>query len=170
MISPSAWKIEQAMATLNSCRQRLESSDDITDQEIARELWSAEGDAHAILRRVISAVVETETLVKAARERIDAIRERQERFSNRAETLRGAVFSIMDTLGLHKIVDAEFTATIRAGSDSVIITDETAIPDEYWRIERKLDKAKLNADVKVGVVIPGAELRNAMPSLAIRTR
>jgi len=167
---PSPRQIELAMTTFLSAKQRLEESNDDDLIDASRELWIIEGKIEDSLRRILAAIIENDYLADAAKARIETIRQRQERFRKKSESLRGVAFAIMDALEMRRIVDPEFTASIRSGSDSVVITDETQIPDEYWRVERKIDKAKLNADVKVGVVIPGAELRNAMPSLAIRTK
>jgi len=61
------------------------------------------------------------------------------------------------------------TASVRAGSASVIVTDERAIPDEYMRCPPpQPDKAAIAKALKAGEQIPGAVLRNAEPSLTIR--
>lgn len=43
---------------------------------------------------------------------------------------------------------------------SVIVTDRAAIPDEWWKVERKLDKTKINKAVNAGDEIPGTMLSN----------
>ena len=61
------------------------------------------------------------------------------------------------------------TAHVRAGSASVIVTDETQIPAEYWRTPAPtVDKAALAKALKDGAQIPGAVLRNSEPGLTIR--
>ena len=61
------------------------------------------------------------------------------------------------------------TAHVRAGSASVIVTDEDAIPAEYWRTPAPtVDKAALAKAMRDGARIPGAVLRNGEPGLTIR--
>lgn len=167
MSAPSAWHLEQTVATLQSLRARLEAEG---DTETLEAIGVAEDDVDAMLRRVITAALDAEMLADTAKLRLEALRERRERFQRKAETLRGVAFAIMDACGKTTFADAEFTASIRRGSPTVIITDEAAIPDEYWKVERKIDRTKLNSDAKSGVVIPGATLTNALPAIALRTR
>jgi hypothetical protein len=61
------------------------------------------------------------------------------------------------------------TAHVRAGSASVIVTDETQIPAEYMRQPPPApDKAAIAKALKAGEDIPGAVLRNGEPGLTIR--
>lgn len=168
--APSAWQIQQAFATLHSAMQRLHASENPDDQELSREMAEANADIMQHLHHVISAAIEADSMADAAKARIRDLQERADRFKRRSAELRALAFSIMDALGMKKVVDAEYTANIRAGQPRAMIVDAAQIPDEYWKIERSIDSAKLNADVKVGVIVPGAVLANGMPSIAIRTK
>lgn len=53
-------------------------------------------------------------------------------------------------LGLHKISFRTSTA--------VHITDEVRIPNNYIKVETKIDKEALRRDLKAGLVVEGAEL------------
>lgn len=50
----------------------------------------------------------------------------------------------------------------------VIVTDESKLPEQFFRIERKLDKKALNEAVKGGEQIDGATLDNGGYTLMIR--
>lgn len=167
---PSAWQIQQAFASLHSAMQRLSASENPDDQELSREMSEANADIMHHLHRAIRAAIESDSMADAAKSRIRDLEERANRFKRRSADLRSLAFSVMDALGMKKIVDAEYTVSIRAGAPRALILDEQKIPDEYWKIEKRIDTAKLNADVKVGVVVPGVELTNGMPSVAIRTK
>lgn len=61
------------------------------------------------------------------------------------------------------------TAHVRAGSASVIVTDETQIPQEYMRQPPPApDKAAIARALKDGANIPGVVLSNGTPGLTIR--
>ena len=53
-------------------------------------------------------------------------------------------------LGLHKL-------SFRT-SQAVNITDEVRIPNQYIKVETKIDKEALRRDLKAGLVVEGAEL------------
>jgi len=50
----------------------------------------------------------------------------------------------------------------------VIVTDESKIPDQFFKIEKKLDKKALNEAVKGGEEIDGATLDNGGYTIMIR--
>lgn len=50
----------------------------------------------------------------------------------------------------------------------VIVTDESKIPDQFFKIERKLDKKALNEAVKGGETIDGVTLDNGGYTIMIR--
>lgn len=162
--TPSAWQLEQAMACFQSLERNADSETDMQAVE------TAEGDIYQMLYRVIRAAGEAEAFADAVAARIDDLTARKQRYTERARQLRGTAFAVMDVLGERNITQPDFTATIRAGSQRPVIADETAIPDEYKKITVTVDKAAINAAIKDGVVIPGVELSNALPSLTIRTK
>ena len=66
----------------------------------------------------------------------------------------------------------DVTASVRNGTPSVEITDLDAVPEIYIEtvITRKADKRTLLAVMKDGAVVPGCELSNAMPTIALRVK
>lgn len=124
-----------------------------------------DGQALAVLR----SADDDEMLVTGIKERIDQLRSRAERLSARAAAKREAVLSAMIETGRKKIEAPDCTVSIRSTPASVVITDETAIPDSYLKPQPpKVDKAALRDALKQGASIPGAMLSNGGQSLAIR--
>ena len=77
----------------------------------------------------------------------------------------------MQEAGLKKVVEPEFTASLRPGPTKLIVIDETLIPEEFWRPQLpRLDRQFLLATVKSGRSIPGAELANSELVLSVRSR
>ena len=73
--------------------------------------------------------------------------------------------------GLRKLEQPDFTASARAGLPSLVIVADDVIPEPYWvQQPPKLDRQFLLAALKRGEIIPGAELGNPKPSLAVRTK
>jgi Siphovirus Gp157 len=173
MTAPSGWKVEQALAAWQSARARILNDDaDLgRDEAVLAELLGDEtGSIDEIMARLIAASLHAKAMAEAAHEMIDGLRQRQARYANRADQFRGTLMAIMEAMGEKKRETPMATLTMGAGRASVQITDETALPDEYIRVTRSPDKAAITADLKQGVVIPGAELANSMPTLTIRSK
>jgi len=84
----------------------------------------------------------------------------------------GNAFAMMEATGLRKLELEDVTASVRNGTPSVEITDLDAVPEIYIEtvITRKADKRTLLAVMKDGAVVPGCELSNAMPTIALRVK
>ena len=63
---------------------------------------------------------------------------------------------------------AEGTVSLRNGPPKVIITNESEIPVDFWRVRREPDKSKIGAALKAHEFVPGAVLSNPEMSLTIR--
>ncbi len=63
----------------------------------------------------------------------------------------------MDVMGLDKADIGLHKLSFRS-STAVNITDEVRIPNQYIKVETKIDKESLKRDLKAGLVIEGAEL------------
>jgi hypothetical protein len=76
----------------------------------------------------------------------------------------------MCEVGLKKLEQPDFTASARAGPQPLVIVADD-VPEPYWVPQPpKLDRQSLLADLKRGDVIPGAQLGNPTPTLAVRTK
>ena len=77
----------------------------------------------------------------------------------------------MSETGLKKLEQPDFTASVRAGSPSLVVVSEAVIPEAYWVPQPpKLDRQSLLAELKRGREIPGAQLSNPKTTLAVRTK
>lgn len=161
------------MSAWQSTRVRLLSDDpDLAHDEAALSalLGAEAGGVEDILARLLRAAQHASDMADAATERMSQIKARADRYKRRSDQFRATAFAIMQAIERRSVELPELTATIRSGTQFAIITDETVLADEYVRVERRPDKAKILADLKVGVVIEGAELTNGIPSLAIRSK
>ena len=77
----------------------------------------------------------------------------------------------MEEAGLEKLVEPDFTVSLRTGPCSLIVIDEQEIPEAYRRPQPpKLDrKAALDAIAR-GQNVPGATLSNARVVLSVRRK
>jgi Gp157 protein len=82
---------------------------------------------------------------------------------------KALVLAAMEEAGIKKLVEADFTLSLRPGLPKLIVIDETLIPEEFWRPQApRLDRQWLLAALKNGRSVPGADLGNPEPTLAVR--
>jgi hypothetical protein len=63
----------------------------------------------------------------------------------------------MEVMGYNKVDMGLHKLSFRT-STAVNITDEVRIPNQYIKVETKIDKESLKRDLKAGLVVEGAEL------------
>lgn len=173
MIAPSAWQIEQAMSALMSGRAALIANDpDLAADEAAMSdaLRAETEDVFVLLHRMLRASVAARSMADAAEEMAANITARRDRYKRRADALRSTVFAAMDALGIPKIELPDLTASIARGRPTAIITNELDLPEEYTRTTVKPNMEAIRVALKDGVVIPGVEMSNSIPSLTVRTK
>ena len=71
----------------------------------------------------------------------------------------------------HGVVMTEFGGVkygLRKNPPKPFVTDESVLPEEYFRIKRELDKAKINKAVLDGTVLFGVSIDNGSISLVRR--
>lgn len=170
---PSAFALTRAMSELMAARQRLLDIDpDIeADAELYHDCLEGEsGNAMQLLERVIEASIDADTMASLTKQRRADLAERQARFERRRDTLRAVALQALQALELRRFERPGFTASLRDGQQSVVVTDVKDLPDEFVRIERKPEKLLLLDALRAGREVRAAYLSNSPPILALRTR
>jgi hypothetical protein len=160
------------MAIANSVLRRMEVDGTLDTDEAALmdALRDGGADVDGLLTRLLRARQEADKNAAAVAERVLDLNWRKARFGRQEEEYLAAAYSILDALGLTKWRSAEFSVSVTAGRPGVILTDETALPDRFVRIERKADKTAIKAALEAGEIVPGAELANGIPTMTVRTK
>ncbi len=164
------WRLSQALAALHGGIRNLREQDADLAVDINEALPDEAAAVQDAILGVARAAVQAERLSDLSAAAIKDQQDRKRRFDARNERLRGIVFAALEALGIRKIEAHDLTVNAIAGRSSVILTDETLIPADYWRVKREPDRTKIAEDLKVGVVIPGCELSNALPTIQIRSK
>jgi hypothetical protein len=172
---PSGYKVEVALSAWHAARARLLAEDpDLEHDEAALIdlLGPEEGDVQDVLTRLLRGAVHAETMAQAAAERAAAIKAREKRYTNRAQSMRGTALAILDDTGIRKLELEDLTASVTSGREKPEITDLDAIPELYVVTEtvRKPDLRTILAVLKSGAAVPGCELVTSLPGLTIRTK
>lgn len=107
----------------------------------------------------------TTYVIQNYRSEIEAIKNEIKRLSNKKKSLENKVnfmtdymYENMKALDMQKAKAGTFDLKIQKNPKSVQILDETKITDDYIRIKKELDKAKIKEALKNGLTVEGAEL------------
>ena len=128
-------------------------------------------DLHEMIAAIIRSALVDEALKNGLRSRIEDMKLRLGRLEERGAKKRMLALEAMTEVGLSKLAQPDFTASARAGSPSLIVVAEQAIPEGYWVPQPpKLDRQKMLSEFKRGVEVPGVQLSNPQPVLMVRTK
>lgn len=119
---------------------------------------------------VIGSALADEATADGLKDFIGALEARCERIRTRAIAKRAAVRAAMEDAGVSKLALPVATLTISAGRPSVVVFDEAALPDVFWRMKRDVDKVRIAAALKAGEAVPGAQMNNSPNVMTVRTR
>jgi hypothetical protein len=152
-------------------KQRLLSDYPETDEETLADTLEGITDLHEMIAAVIRSALVDEALYAGLRFRLDDIKERLSRLELRANKKLELALEAMTDVGLTKLEQPDFTAFTRAGSPAFVIIAEDNIPESYWLPQPpKLDRQAILGELKRGIEVPGAQMKNPKPVLSVRTK
>jgi hypothetical protein len=142
-----------------------------TDEEALRDTVEGLTNLPEVLARILRSHLDDLALLSALRTRILDMQERFARIEVRADKKRALVASVMERAEIKKLTEPDFTASLRQVAPGLVVVDETAIPEPFWRPQPpKLDRKGLLAALNAGQSVPGAALGNGSTTIAVRTR
>jgi Gp157 protein len=150
---------------------RLRRDDPNLDEQTLADTVEGLTDLHEIIGAIVRSVLTDEALAEGLKGRIKEMEARLERLNDRASKRRQIARDVMLETEIKKITEPDFTISIRAGSPSLIVVEESLIPQSFFEPRRpKLDRAGLLAELKGGAAIAGAQLSNPEPVMSVRAR
>lgn len=161
--------LQFAAINYQAVRNQLRAQDPQIDEQTLADTVDGLTDLHEIVQAIIRSALADEALSAALKCQIAGMQGRLDRLQDRAAKRRQIAKDVMVELGLKKLIAPDFTATIRAGTASLMVIDEAAVPKIYWQPgEPRLRRQCLAFDLKQGAEIPGATLSNPEPVLNVR--
>jgi len=143
---------------------------DDDDQQLLADMLEGETGLHEFLARVVDVMDDAEENIDGIDIKMNARKARKARFEQRYKAMRELARKLMEQAGVRKIVLPAATLSIRAGPRKVIITDETMLPPDCVRIKREPNREEIEKQIARGEQVPGAEMSNAEPYLAVRVK
>lgn len=134
-------------------------SDDISPDELEQVITDtmAAIGAEDKLDSYGKVIAELKARAEAVKKEKQRLADYQSFLENNIKRMQTAIIGYMDAVEQTKIATDLFRFNIRE-TDAVEITDENAIPEEFVKWERKINKADIKASIKADMIIPGAAL------------
>lgn len=152
-------------------REKIETEFPEIDEETLSDTLEGLTELNDKLAAVIRSQQVDSVLANALKIRIKEMQERHARFEDRVTKKRELVTTVMDRAGITKIVESDFTASLRQTPRPLVISDDREIPETYWKPQDpKLDRKKLITDLKSDETIPGAYLGNGGVTVSVRVQ
>ena len=152
-------------------REWLEKEFPEADEETLKDTLEGMTNLPEMLAEVLRSVLEDQTLAVALKSRIDDMQARFARLNERARKKRDLVSHVMQEAGLSKLVEADFTVSLRACRPPLVVVDEHSISQEFWKPQDpKLDRQGLIAALAAGREVSGATLGNPPMTISVRTK
>lgn len=115
-------------------------------------------------------ILNFEADVSALDAEIDRLQERKRLVTNRQGQIKDYLRENMQAAEITKISCPLFTITLAKGRETVVVDDESALPDDLVTVKTdvKPDKAAIAAKLKAGDEVPGARLERSQSTIRIK--
>jgi len=143
---------------------------DLDEETVATVIEGETTLAEAVAAAIVEAA-SAEAAATATGEMIRLLEMRRQRQAARAERIRARIAQALGSLGLRKLVTPAGSVSVVAAPARVIITDEAALPAEWWveKVTRTPAKAAIREVLLAGTDVPGATLSNRADTIRVRT-
>lgn len=134
---------------------------DLPDEVIADTLEAESGDMIEKGTNVAKVVRNIEAMADQIKQAEKQMAERRKALENRASRLKSYLHSNMEIAGISKIESPWFVISIKKNPASVVVDDESEIPDDYMReipARFEPDKTIIKSALQEGYQVPGCHL------------
>ena len=138
------------------------------DEEFKMNVLEGETDFHRILTSLVRKAQFAGSIATGIAEEARRLGDRKRRYERQEDFNRALIKEVMEIAEIRKVELPLATLVISNKSASVIITDETLLPDNLVRIKREPNKTEIKKALEAGPVA-GAELSNGGTTLVIRS-
>jgi len=138
------------------------------DEEFKMNVLEGETDFHRILTSLVRKAQFAGSIATGIAEETRRLGDRKRRYERQEDFNRALIKEVMEIAEIRKAELPLATLVISNKSASVIITDETLLPDNLVRIKREPNKTEIKKALEAGPVA-GAELSNGGTTLVIRS-
>ena len=124
-----------------------------------------------LITQIVRSGLEDEALIDALKLRLDEMHARLGRLKERYEKKRAMAAWAMSRAQIARIQAADFSLSLRPGSQRLEIRDEALVPPMFYVPQQpRLDRAELSSALKRGETVNGAILVQGEPTIQVRVR
>ena len=163
--------LNQESNRFTELRRRLIEADPEIDETTLLDTLEGATDLNEAIGEVVRSALEDEAMLNGLKGRLEDLKLRLARIKHRLEKKREVALAVMEDTGIEKLMEPDFTVSLRVSPPGVVITSEEDIPEWFWvPQDPKLDKRAILDAIKAGTAVTGAELSNSKISLAVRRK
>jgi len=162
--------IYQLTEELSALQSMLEDADGDTTEAITNTILGLSGEIGDVVEDAIKLIKNIDGDVSSIDAEITRLTIRKQQFAGRVSGVRDAIRQVMEKAGYDKLKTALFSITLAKGRESVVVVDESLIPDDYVVVKTIVqpDKKAIGEAFKAGQAIPGCEYVRGEKSLRIK--
>lgn len=164
-IAADAAFVKKQIANLIEAYPELQEDDDLLS-----DMLEGETDLHRVVAKAVNKKLDAKANAQAAKARKADLAERQSRFEKQDEMFTAFIAQLMEAAGIKKLVLPEATVSVTAARESVEVTDIEALPQGFFKTERKPLSKEIMTALKAGEQVPGASLVIGDSGLMVRTK
>lgn len=140
------------------------------DDTLLADMIEGETDLFEIIDRLLARIADNRAMVEGIVAEESRLFQRRTRYEKRVADDRALIEQAMMIADLNKVERPTATLSLAIRPAAAVIDTEADIPAEFWRPgQPTLDKKRLTAALRGGLVVAGAHLSNAAPTLTVRT-
>lgn len=137
------------------------------DEEFLLDVLEGETSLHDVVGKLVDGAREQKAMQDAVGDMIETLRGRQGAWKVREAATRNLILRLLQVAGVRKVTIPQATVSIAAARKTVVIIDETQLPEEAFVVEKRVSKTKLKSLLEEGDVT-GAAFSNGGETLTIR--
>ena len=158
-------EVDRLRLQIEQLRRSLPEIED--DDELRADMLEGCTDYKDIIQKLVFAEQMTDSSILGIEQHIEKVHKRRLRLKEKRAGIRDIITSIMATANLRKVDLPTTTVSIVKRGRSVVILDESLIPEELCRIKKEPDKVAIKDALFAGEFVPGATLNNGSETLRI---
>lgn len=163
--------VRAQLAAHRHFRERILADIPDLDEETLSDTLEGLTNLREMIVAVVRSVLIDEAMVLGLSTRVAEMKARMERIEARARRKRQLVCEAMSEGDIRKLIEPEFTASLRQSPPTVEIISEDKIPAAYWKPQPpRLDRQGLLAALKGGSLVDGVSIASPSTQLSIRTK
>lgn len=152
-------------------REKVSSECPDIDERTLADTLEGLTTLHEKLCAVIRSQQDDRVMISAMKLRLTEMHDRIKRYEARYDRKKDLISTVMERADIRSIKEPDFTASLRATPRQLTITDESVLPECYWRQRSPtLDRQRLLSDLNANMDVPGACLGNGGTTVAVRVK